>query len=764
MAMSQLQNLSAIDFENLCRDIAQVETGYRFSAFGPGRDGGIDGRYSKGEKEIILQCKHYIGSNFSNLKAAVKNETVKLSKLAPTRYILFTSQSLNPSRKAQLAELLGEYLKERGDIWGQEDIEDSLRKHPTIEKAHLKLWLGSTAVLEKILRSGIEAYTETTKDEILKELKIYARNKSFDEAISKLEEQKILVISGPPGVGKTTLAKMVTYYYLNEGWQFCAIRTLDEGFTQIDDETRTIFFFDDFLGRIELDRQSLLQRDSAFVRFVRRIGDSKNARFVLTTRAHIFEEARQISDYVDDQRFQLSKYLLDVSLYTRENKSYILYNHLSASNLTKAHFVALLKGNWLKKIIDHRNYNPRVLASVSSETIDFVEPSDYPKYLLNALKNPDLIWRKPFNALHLRLQNLLVALYFGSEYIQRIDHLRSIYLELHKTICRQYHHSMMPADFNNALQLLESGFISISGQSVSFVNPSLRDFLKSFLVEREFLFLLPSTTQRADWGRSLWAHVKSIFNNEPDTLRDFSMEFSTFARKIESTAVLRNDILGNDKDLDLVLVSPKDDLTISERVELLLEWWEYSGSNEFIDKALQILSEDRLDVIPQQDGKSLPEIHYRVRDSLEEKHPLKNNLIEAIVDKLVLAISKKMPAIDDLINVIKSVQTYMNDATPDSVVDQIEDAADYEFYETEDAISCIDSEHELSEYLEYLDILAELTNGDAENAKAIVLQRLSEIEEPEYEEFYLDFSSRESATSEEFSDRSMRSLFSSLLR
>ncbi|WP_376764864.1 hypothetical protein [Roseovarius sp. A-2] len=79
---------------------------------------------------------------------------------------------------------------------------------------------------------------------------------------------------------------MLSYYYLNEGWQFCAIKSLDEGFAQINDNTPTIFFFDDFLGRIQLDRQSLLQRESALATFVRRVRASKNARFVLTTRAH----------------------------------------------------------------------------------------------------------------------------------------------------------------------------------------------------------------------------------------------------------------------------------------------------------------------------------------------------------------------------------------------------------------------------------------------------------------------------------------------
>ena len=685
----------------------------------------------------------------------MRREMIKISQVPHSRYLFFTSQSLTPNKSDQLAEVIGTSLRNPNDIWGREDIEAALRRHPAIEKSHIKLWLTGTAVLERVLQSGLEAFTQATRDEIIDEIKLYVRNPSFEEAIGRLEEHKVLIVSGPPGVGKTTLAKMISYHYLTEKWHFYAINSLDEGFSKIDDDAPTLFFFDDFLGRIELDRHSLIQGESAFAKFVRRVQKSTNARFILTTRAHIFEEARIYSDYMDDSRLQLAKYILDVGAYSRRIRSHILFNHLTLSNLSQAHFAALLDHQWLRKIVDHKNYNPRVVASVSSECLDAVSATDYPSYIYHALDNPDLIWSKPFRALAMKCQNLLITLFFESQYGEDVDNLKEHYWRVHRNICSSHAQSTRPTDFEDALSALESGFISISNKTICFVNPSLKDYLKAYLIDVNLLRTLPTAAKRAEWAGRLWRHVKEIFRTHPEILSQFASLFEEFASIIHMIPTTKK------SERDKFLVFPND-LSVSERAELLLDWWEHSGCDSFIQQAISLVESPDLRDFGWRDGQSYPPLHWRVRNFLPEECSMKWRLVYSIEKRFVTVIESGM-SIDDLVGTIEKMQEYMQDAVVDEVQTALEEAVEYEFAEVRDATGHLGERDELAEHIEQLEKLSAITGGYATPALEYVAQRLLEVESAESEKAQICFPLKSTREEEEFDDNALRSLFSNLV-
>ena len=145
------KSLSSYDFELLIRDLLQKELNQNLEAFKPGRDSGIDIRLSINKRNnIIIQCKHYANSKYSDLILALKNEKEKIETLKPDRYIIATSQGLTPLNKEEISKLFDPYLQDYSDIIDNDRINNLLKRYPDIEKDHYKLWMTSTEIMRLI--------------------------------------------------------------------------------------------------------------------------------------------------------------------------------------------------------------------------------------------------------------------------------------------------------------------------------------------------------------------------------------------------------------------------------------------------------------------------------------------------------------------------------------------------------------------------------------------------------------------------------------
>ena len=68
MSNYDFRSLSPIDFEVLVRDLLQEELSLTLESFKPGKDLGIDFRFTtNNENTVVVQCKHYVESGFDAL-------------------------------------------------------------------------------------------------------------------------------------------------------------------------------------------------------------------------------------------------------------------------------------------------------------------------------------------------------------------------------------------------------------------------------------------------------------------------------------------------------------------------------------------------------------------------------------------------------------------------------------------------------------------------------------------------------------------------
>ena len=88
---------------------------------------------------------------FAGLLRDLKKEDAKIAKLAPFRYVVVTSVPLSPANKTKIVDALPSAPLVVSDIFGQDDLNNLLGRHPGIEQSHPKLWLTSRAVLDQVL-------------------------------------------------------------------------------------------------------------------------------------------------------------------------------------------------------------------------------------------------------------------------------------------------------------------------------------------------------------------------------------------------------------------------------------------------------------------------------------------------------------------------------------------------------------------------------------------------------------------------------------
>ncbi|WP_439377933.1 restriction endonuclease [Amycolatopsis lexingtonensis] len=358
-----LGRLSPYDFEMLCRDLFEQITGLAFEVFPQGRDQGIDLRHVAEDGNLtIVQCKHWPrGSSARLVRTMLGDERAKVRALDPARYLLVTSVELTAGAKDKLADGLAPHVTGAGDIYGVDQLVEELRKRPEIVERHFRLWLSSTAVLQTLLRKESLVRSAALLSDIEQRALTFVPTPAFLEAKQRLAEQSVCIVTGGPGIGKTSIAKMLAATYHLQGYQLVEIsRDADEINAAWREDTPQFFYYDDFLGRSTFGDKLGKNEDGRLLQVIERVRSTAGKRLVMTTRDYLFNQAERAYGRLGETDLSPVMYFVNPQGFDADVAAKILYNLVHYSKIPVAEKRRFGGRSAWVGLVYSENFNPRL--------------------------------------------------------------------------------------------------------------------------------------------------------------------------------------------------------------------------------------------------------------------------------------------------------------------------------------------------------------------------------------------------------------------
>lgn len=397
--------LSPKDFERLCRDLFARLLGQAVEAFATGPDGGVDLRTDRGR--TVIQCKRYTGS-LSALLRTLREEAQKPAVRRARHYMLATTLPLTPEAKEKIMRALPA-LRNAADIFGADDLEGMLAQHRDLRALYPALWLGDAYYLRALIREAMglsrDRRSQLEMEEIAEAMRSFVPPPQTEDAMRKLRESRALIITGEPGIGKTSLARYLIWQLcMGEGYELVYIdRDINDGLEHFEEGKKQIFLYDDFLGSTLLREGMEAHKGRNVAAFIHKLRRHEGKLLLLTSREYIFRQAGQLDEDFRPERAAFARHLLCMKPFSAAFKHELLCKLCRKHGIDprrtarlaapRKHPLCETDG---ERILNHANFNPRLLDTALQQLRRAPGHPRLGSYLIEALTHPYDLYENAF--------------------------------------------------------------------------------------------------------------------------------------------------------------------------------------------------------------------------------------------------------------------------------------------------------------------------------------------------------------------------------
>ena len=488
------RNLDDVEFEYLCKDIMERKLNIRLRGCRKAIDGGICLDNNNDENNIIVQVKYHINNKFSNLKSSLIKEVDKIHQINPSQYYICCAQKLNTQNTTEVYELFKKYMKTKENVITIKGIDDFLQeeRNKDIVRKHFKLWLYASNILSNINNQKRFIDCESLLANIETESKYYVQTNTYYKCIHLIDKLNILMIIGAPGVGKTTISKMLVLYYASLGYKVRyktngKVGNLKkEAFLDKNANDKEIILLDDCLGQHYFNMNE--NQETEIISLINLVKRNNNKKLILNSRVTIMNEAKGRS--IDFEEIILKNkekiYMINMDNISIDEKARILYNHMYFKDLPREYYDYVKRDKNYQRIVNHDNYTPRIIEYITEEDrYKNIKPDRYFDFVIRYLNNPESIWHNEYEKRLQPVDRILIKTLFS------ITDTTIDYSVLEECFCERLrienNIDVTSNNFDNVINRLNKSMIKIidknNKKKISVLNPSVNDYIKNIFLK-----------------------------------------------------------------------------------------------------------------------------------------------------------------------------------------------------------------------------------------------------------------------------------------